>query len=244
MHRKIVRTIALGSFALVLVLSTAWQAQAQDAKPSYPSMAPLEQYLMADRDAEIAMARSAAPEAISRDAEVLVLGRKGYETAVKGKNGFVCVVERGWMSPFDGDASANFWNPKLRGPVCFNPPAARSILPMTYKRTEMVLAGQSKAQMIEGIKTFIKHELPPLEPGAMSYMMSKDQYLTDHDHHNWMAHLMFYTPLMDGAVWGADLSNSPIMLNPQFHGAPEPINVFMIPAGWWSDGTADPIKGR
>jgi len=131
MDRKIVRTIALGSFALVVVLSTAWQAQTQDGKAPYPSMAPLEQYLMADRNAEIAMARSAAPEGISRDAEVLVLGRHGYETAVKGKNGFVCVVERGWMSPFDGDDAVNFWNPKIRGPICFNPPAVRSILPLT-----------------------------------------------------------------------------------------------------------------
>jgi hypothetical protein len=244
MNRKIVRTIALGSFALVVVLSTAWQAQAKDANAQYPSMAPLDHYLMTDRNAEIALARSAAPEAISNDAEVLVLGRHGYETAVKGKNGFVCVVERGWMSPFDGDGAANFWNPKIRGPICFNPPAARSILPMTYKRTEMVLAGQSKAQIIDGIKTFIRQGLPPLEPGAMSYMMSKEQYLTDDDHHNWLAHLMFYTPLMDGVVWGADLSNSPVMLNPQFSGAPEPIDVFMVPAGWWSDGTADPVRVR
>jgi hypothetical protein len=244
MDRKIVRTIALGSFALLLVLSTVWQAQAQDAKTPYPSMAPLDQYLMTDRNAEIALARSAAPEAISRDADILVLGRHGYETAVKGKNGFVCVVERGWMSPFDGAGSSGFWNPKLRGPVCFNPPAARSILPMTYKRTEMVLAGQSKAQIIDGIKTFMKQELPPLEPGAMSFMMSKEQYLTDNDRHNWMAHLMFYTPLMDGAVWGADLPRSPVMLNPQFSGAPEPITVFMVPAGWWTDGTADLVSVR
>jgi hypothetical protein len=244
MDRKIVRTVALGSFALVVVLSTAWQAQAQDAKAPYPSMAPLEQYLMADRNAEIAMARSAAPEGISRDAEVLVLGRHGCETAVKGKNGFVCVVERGWMSPFDGDDAVNFWNPKIRGPICFNPPAVRSILPLTYKRTDMVLAGQSKAQIIDGIKTFIKQGLPPLEPGAMCYMMSKEQYLTDEGHHNWIAHLMFFTPLMDGAVWGADLPNSPVMLNPLFGGAPEPIDVFMIPAGRWSDGTADPVRIR
>lgn len=242
--REISRTIALPALVLAVVLSAAWPGQAGDAKATYPSMAPLEQYLIADQNAEIALARSAAPEAISRDAEVLVLGRHGYETAVKGKNGFVCVVERGWMGPFDGELSANFWNPKLRGPVCFNPPAARSILPMTYKRTEMVLAGQSKAQIIEGIKTFIKQGLPPLEPGAMSYMMSKEQYLTDEDHHNWMAHLMFYTPLMDSGVWGADVSNSPVMLNPQFSGAPEPIDVFMVPAGWWSDGTADPVKAR
>src|SRR3984885_12373262 len=196
---KIVAMIALGTFTLVIGLGELRQAQAREAKEPYPRMAPLDQYLM-ERNTEIAMARSAAPEAISRDADVLVLGRHGYETAVKGKSGFVCVVERGWMSPFDGDGSAGFWNPKLRGPVCFNPPAARSILPMTYKRTEMVLAGQSKAQIIEGIKTFIKQKLPPLEPGAMSYMMSKEQYLTDEGQHNWMAHLMIYTPLMDSAV--------------------------------------------
>ena len=238
MNRKIAKAFALGSYAMVVVLGVWSHAQAQDAKTPYPSMAPLDQYLM-ERNAEIALARSAAPEAISRDAEVLVLGRHGYETAVKGKNGFVCVVERGWMSPFDGDGSAGFWNPKLRGPVCFNPPAARSILPMTYKRTEMVLAGESKAQIIDGIKMFMKQELPPLEPGAMSYMMSKEQYLSDEGNHHWMAHLMFYTPLMDGAVWGADLPKSPVMLNPQFRGAPEPIDVFMVPAGWWSDGTPD-----
>jgi hypothetical protein len=244
MKRKIVRTIALGSLALVVVLSTALQGQAQAAKAPYPSMAPLDQYLMTDRNAEIALARSAAPAAISSDAEVLVLGRNGYETAVKGKNGFVCLVERGWMGPFDGELAVNFWNPKIRGPVCFNPPAARTILPMTYKRTEMVLAGQSKAQMIDGMKTFTKQDLPPLEPGAMSYMMSKEQYLSDDGHHNWMAHLMFYTPLMNGAAWGADVSNSPVMLNPQFSGAPEPIDVFMVPAGWWSDGTADTVRSR
>jgi hypothetical protein len=236
--------MARGSLALVVALIMAWQALAQDAKAQYPSMAPIDLYLMTDRNAEIALARSAAPVAISSDAEVLVLGRHGYETAVKGKNGFVCLVERAWMGPFEGDGGDNFWNPKVRGPVCYNPPAVRSILPLTYKRTEMILAGQSKAQIIEGIKRFIKQELPPLEPGAMSYMMSKEQYLTDHAHHNWMAHLMFYTPLMDGAAWGADLSNSPVMLNPQFNGAPEPIDVFMVPAGWWSDGTADPVSAR
>ena len=203
-------------------------------------MAPLDQYLM-DRNAEIAMARSAAPEAISRDADVLFLGRNGYETAVKGKNGFVCAVERGWMGPFDG---GNFWNPKIRGPVCYNPPAVRSILPLTYKRTEMILAGQSKAQIIDGVKKFMKQELPPLEPGAMAYMMSKEQYLNDGEHHNWIAHLMIYTPLMDGAVWGADVPNSPVMLSPQFNGAPEPIDNFMVPTGWWSDGTPDPVSAR
>jgi hypothetical protein len=241
MVRWTAKTIGFAGSVLAVALGASSQLQAQSKTP-YSSMAKLSEYMMPDRKTEIALARSAAPESISHDAKVLVLGPHGYETAVEGKNGFVCVVERGWMGPFNGESSANFWNPKIRGPVCFNPPAARSILPMTYKRTEMVLAGQSKAQIIDGIKTFIKQKLPPLEPGAMSYMMSKDQYLTDDGRHNWMAHLMFYTPLMDGAVWGADLSKSPVMLNPQFNGAPEPIDVFMVPAGRWSDGTADPVR--
>jgi hypothetical protein len=209
--------------------------QAQSKTP-YPSMAALDQYLMPDRNAEIALARSAAPDSISRDAKVLVLGPHGYETAVEGKNGFVCAVERAWMAPFD---NPEFWNPKIRGPLCFNPPAARSMLPMTYKRTEMILAGQSKAQVMEGIATFAKKELPPLEPGAFTYMMSKEAYLTDHGDHN-MAHLMFYTPVMNGAVWGADLPKSPVMLNPQF--ALEGIDVFMVLTGMWSDGTLAPVN--
>jgi hypothetical protein len=239
MNRKIVPMNAMGTVALAIVLCGVCQSQAQVPKTPYPSRAPIEQYLM-DRNAEIALARSAAPESISRDAEVSVLGRHGYETAVKGKNGFVCVVERSWMSPFD---DPQLWNPKLRGPICFNPPAARSILPLTYKRTVLVLAGLPKAQIIDGIKAFDKKELPPLEPGGMCYMMSSQRYLNDSAGH-WVPHLMFYVPQTDGLVWGADLPGSPVMLNPQFQGAPEPVTVFMIPVLKWSDGTAPPRRNK
>ena len=200
-------------------------------------MASVEEYLMLDRNAEMALARSAAPESISHEATVLVLGPHGYETAVEGKNGFVCVVERGWMSPPE---APEFSNPKIRGPIGFNPPAARSVLPITYKRTEMVLAGRTKAEIIDGNKAaFEKGELPPLEPGSMSYMMSKQAYLTDDGDHN-LAHLMFYAPPLAGAVWGADLPKSPVMLHPQFQGV-QPIDVFVVPVGRWSDGTPAPV---
>ncbi len=234
MERKRMSMKAFRSIALVLMLVAAWGAKAQDTKTPYPSMAPVDQYLIADRNEEIKMARSAAPDSISGDAEVLVLGRHGYETAIKGKNGFVCVVERSWMSPFD---FPQFWNPKMRGPICFNPPAVRSILPLTIKRTELVLAGLPKAQIIDGIKAFATKELPALEPGAMCYMMSSQGYLNDSAGH-WLPHLMFYIPQSDPKVWGADLPGSPVMLNPQFGGAPEPITEFMIAVGHWSDGTA------
>jgi hypothetical protein len=200
-------------------------------------MASIERYLMPDRNAEIALARSAAPESISSDAKVLVLGWRGYETAIEGRNGFVCVVERSWASPFD---SPEFWNPRIRVPECFNPAAARSILPLMFKRTEMVLAGLSKAQMIDRIKSgFDNKELPPPEAGAMCYMMSRAGYLNDTIGHH-VPHLMFYFPLTDKSSWGADLPDSPVTLNPQFQGGPEPITEFVIPVGKWSDGTAAP----
>jgi hypothetical protein len=248
MKRKTVKMIALGFFALALAPIAALQAQAQDAKTPYPSMAPLDQYLMTDRNAEIALARTAAPPSISKDAKVVVLGPHGYETAVEGKNGFVCIVERAWMNPFD---APEFWNPKNRSPICLNPPAARTVLPITLMRTKLLLAGKSKEEVKESIRAaYEKKELPALEAGAMSYMMSKDAYLTDAGGHN-LAHLMFYTPVMEGAAWGANLVDSsnhvsgpfpdtPLLLLPMFKGNPEPIDVFMVATGMWSDGTSAP----
>ena len=236
MNRRTLVSVACLSVALILALIPMKQGLSQAPKAAYPTMAPLDQYLMADRNAEIALARSAAPESISGEARILVLGPHGYETAVEGKNGFVCVVERGWMSPAD---APEFWNPKLRGPICFNPPAVQSVLPTTLKRTEMVLAGKTKNEIVEGNKeAFEKGELPPLEPGAMSYMMSKDAYLTDSGGHN-LAHLMFYAPPLEGKAWGADLPKSPVMLIPQFKDA-QPIDVFIVPVSKWSDGSIAP----
>ena len=232
MTAKKVTTLAL-QVAMAAILGTGWLASATDAKTPYPNMAPVEQYLMEDRAAEIAMAQSAAPDAISRDAEVLVLGRHGYETAVKGKNGFVCVVERSWSAPIE---DPNFWNPKLRGPVCLNAAAAHSYLPRTIKRTELILAGRSKTEMVEAIKAAVeKKELPEMEPGAMSFMLSKQGYLSDTAGH-WHPHLMFFVSQGDPSAWGADLPNSPIL---SFNDSWEHLITFLVPVREWSDGTAD-----
>jgi hypothetical protein len=228
MNREIVKTIAL-----VVVLGAAWHVRAEDAKTLYPNMAPLDQYLIADRNAEIELARTAAPESISKDAEVMVLGQHGYETAVKGKNGFVCLIERSWTT---GSDDPQFWNPKLRAPICFNPAAARSYVPFTLKKTELLLAGQSKAQMFESIKSGLdKGELPAPEAGAMCYMLSKQGYLNDHDGH-WHPHVMFFVPRTEAATWGAGLAGSPIL---EADDAEDRMTVLMIRVGKWSDGTDD-----
>jgi hypothetical protein len=218
---------------LLLALCVLPEVRAQEPKAPYPAMAPIDQYLM-DRIAEIALARSAAPDSISHDATVLVLGKDGYETAFDGKNGFTCLVERSWMSPFD---SPDFWNPKMRGPVCYNAAAVRSILPYTLNRTKLVLAGVTKAQMHDSIVAAVaKGELPVPEVGAMSYMMAKGGYLNDAAGH-WHPHLMFHIPKVDGSTWGANLPGSPIVYNDEFTDMPEPEIVFLVPVGRWSDGT-------
>jgi len=242
MKRKQMLSIILSAFMLVAALSAPWPAAAQDAKQPYASMAPVEQYLM-ERDAEIALARSAAPDAISRDASVIVLTRHGYETAAQGTNGWVCWVGRGWMAMFD---HPEFWNPKVRAADCLNPPAARSVLPYAYKRTELILAGRSKLEVIAAMKAAIdKKELPALEQRTVSYMMSKASYLTDSGDHNG-PHLMFFQTDKNDATWGANLTNSPVLsvdywylsaeLYPQLKTFP-PMSVFLVVVDRWSDGT-------
>ena len=144
-----VSSIAVLVFMFALLSGVAWAASsAATPNPTpYPNMAPLQQYLMAEAD-EIALARSAGPESIARDAEVLVLGEHGYATAVHGSNGFVCLVERGWVAPLD---NPDFWNPKLRGPLCLNAAAARTYLPITLMKTKLILEGKSAAAMAQAI---------------------------------------------------------------------------------------------
>jgi hypothetical protein len=217
---------------LFVMLGWAYEAVAQDAATAYPKMAPIGQYLMADQSTEIALARSAAPESISHDADVMVLGRHGFVTAAKGKNGFVCIVGRSWTSAPDAD----FWNPKVRVPMCVNAPAARSYLLRVTKETGWILAGQTKASLTETIASAIeKKELPPMEPRAMCYMMSKQGFGGDTTPH-WPSHLMFFYSDTDLYIWGANLPGSPVIgvADPTEH-----LTQFVVPTSRWSDGTED-----
>lgn len=235
------KVVAAWRIALVVAMGCGVSnAAAQTDK--YPGMAAIDEYLMA-RDAEIRLARAAAPDAITRDATILVLGRQGYETAVEGKNGFVCMVERSWMAAFDW---AEFWNPRVRSADCLNPQAARSMVPGALLRSRMVMAGRSREEILSATKAaFANRQLPDLESGAMSYMMAKSSYLTDEGDHN-MAHLMFFTAVSNAGDWGSGAAGSPVMSAPywffseqapsQLLGLP-PVLVFLTMVPHWSDGT-------
>src|SRR5277367_7080898 len=79
--RNMTKAISFAALLVTALAGACLPAWSQEAAAPYSKMAPLDEYLMTDRGAEIAMARSAAPPSISDDAEVMVLGRHGYETA-------------------------------------------------------------------------------------------------------------------------------------------------------------------
>lgn len=238
MLQESARAIGWGRAVPALLFAAASTLQAQHTKPHssespYPRMAPIAQYRM-DRDAEITLARTAAPASISRDAEIMILGEKNFEVAVQGKNGFICAVGRAFAGPL---SNPEFWNPKNRSPICYNPAAARSLWPYAVKQTGMALAGATKAQIIDAIKTAVaKKELGVPDSGSMAYMMSKDAYLTDRGGHN-LAHLMFELP-----------RNGMLRDDPDFFVSwdPAPVIEFNVPVGQWSDGTpvGPPGKGE
>lgn len=228
------RWLAIFVLLTQIVLSGAISRAQTQTTSAYPAMAPLEQYLIADEKSEVGLARSGAPPSVSEGAEIMVLGRDGYKTAVKGTNGFLCFVERAWGAATN---EPEFWNPKVRSPICFNAAGARSFAPIYLMKTKLVLAGKSKEEIVKAIASALdKKELPTLEAGAMCYMLSKQQYLNDRGK-SWHPHLMF---LVAGSVeksWGANLPGSPVIAadDPE-----ERVTIFMVWVGKWSDGTAGP----
>lgn len=217
---------------VLAVLTCGSPAQSQAVKAPYPEMAPTEQYRIASREEEIALARTAAPPSISADAEVLVLGSHGYETAVKGKNGFVCFVERSWAAGFD---DPEFWNPRIRSPNCFNPPAARTELPQYLKRTQWVMAGATRQQIIERTGAAVaSHSFKAPEAGSFSFMLSKESYVNDAAAGPWLPHVMFFIPHGQADNWGANKEGSPILGQ---DGSATESTVLFVPVRRWSDGS-------
>src|SRR5579862_1102821 len=238
MNKAMLGPMLLGSTLVLLGASAQGQGQ-QSKAPSYPEMAPVAQYLIAGTQEEIALARSAAPRSISAAATVLVLGKHGYETALKGSNGFVCFVERSWTAGFD---DVEFWNPRVRAPNCFNPPAVRSVLPQYLERTEWVLAGIGRTQMIERNRLAMAngHFRVP-EAGSFSFMLSKEGYLNDAAAGPWAPHVMFFLPYGEASAWGAGLEGSPVL---GADGSKAEPTVLFIPVRRWSDNSvAQPATG-
>jgi hypothetical protein len=190
-------------------------------------MAPIEAYLGRGELDEIAVARSAAPRAISRDAEILTFDARGYHRAVGGTNGWTCLVQRSWNDDY-GDPE--FWNPRIRIPICFNPSASRTVLPVYLERTNWVLEKRSLPAVVAIATT---HPVPDPERGSLAIMMSKHGYAGD-VLGTLGPHLMVFLAGVPAEAWGANLQGMPINSAP---GDKPSITIFFVGARVWSDGS-------
>jgi hypothetical protein len=228
----------VGVLPVAVLMGFALSMGAQGAASPYAVAAPLSQYMMANESAEVALARSAAPAAISDGAEVLVLGKEGYRSVAKGGNGFVCLVERSFSADVD---FPEFWNPRIRGPICVNAAAVETYLRWVRLQAKLVMEGRSREEIAAAVKSaWAKKELMEPGDGAMSYMMSKGQYLGD-DPQSWHPHLMWFVAGDAAKSWGANLAGSPVMA------ASDPadgMTILLVAVGKWSDGTVAPAMGK
>lgn len=216
-----------GLAALALLGAFAAPVAAQKT----PDLAP---YLIPDRGAEVALARSAAPVNVSASATVLVLTHTGFVQAARGTNGFTCFVARSFHGSL---TDATFWSPKVRAPHCMNPAASRTILPEMMKRAEWIMAGVSVTEIATRTKAaYASHEFPMPAVGAMAYMLSPQQHLADTNPH-WMPHLMFYYDRSAPAsTFGAGGFTAPI-IDGSVGDPNSPVLTLLIPVRQWSNGT-------
>jgi hypothetical protein len=144
------------------------------------------------RAEEVALARSAAPAAISARARVLALADSGYVTADSGSNGVTCVVNRSW--------------PRSIEPHCYDEEGAASILPMELRRTELLHRGASTQEADREIAAGLasgRFRLP--RRPSLTYMMSSAQVLYDDEGRHvgsWRPHVMLYYPYLTNAAFG------------------------------------------
>jgi len=159
---------------------------------------------MMESDAEIALARSAAPENISGHATIKVLTAAGYKVAVEGNNGFVCVVMRGWSAPTFTPAGDRelVYDARVRAPICFDSVASLTVLPYQELRTKLGMEGKDPDAIASAVVTaYTLGELPKMEGVAFAYMWSADSNLGPKVG-AWHPHMMVYAPYYKNPMLG------------------------------------------
>jgi hypothetical protein len=204
MHRfkitsPLTKLLALsGAIVLTLVAMSA-NAVADSRFP------PLSEYLM-PQDEEIGLAKSAAPANISDHATIEVLTESGYQVVSEGDNGFVCAVMRGWAAPTYTPAQFRdlVYDPAVRAPICFDPNAARTVLPYYEIRSKLGMEGKSPDDIAVGVEAAYASGMLPQRFGvSFAYMWSADQYLFK-EAGAWHPHMMIFAPYYENEMVGGN----------------------------------------
>lgn len=219
----------ISALALGCLISLAAPASAQRPFDVAP-------YLISDRDAEVALARTAAPHSVSDSATALVLTATGFVEAAQGSNGFTCVVLRSFSG---GINDPGFWDPRVHAPICFNPPAARTVLPAMLARVKWLLGGVTPDDAEARTRqAYAAHQFPSPALGAMAYMLSPRQWLGP-DNPHWMPHFMFFFDRsLPATTWGAQGDMTAAVIDGSAGDPASPVLTLLIPVRQWSNGTS------
>ena len=214
--------------AACLAALVAWAAVVPGRAKVGTHYPPLAEYLM-PRDAEIALARSAAPPDVSGRATIKILTESGYQAVSDGDNGFVCLVMRGWSAPTYTPAQFRdfVYDASIRAPICFDPQASRTVMPYYELRSKLGMAGNDPDQITEGVQAaYATGQLPRRDAVSFAYMWSADQNLGTGIGH-WHPHLMVFAPYYENSMVGGNEFGSPL---PQVSDdAGTPFTVAVIP---------------
>lgn len=211
---------------LVLLLVSMQAASVRGQNPQYP---PVSEYMMTP-EAEVALARSAAPANISERATIKVLATSGYQVAREGDNGFVCMVMRGWSAPTYTPAQFRdlVYDPKVHAPICFNPAASRTVMPYYELRSKLAMESKTPEQIAEGLQAaYVKGKLPKREGVSFAYMWSADQYLASGVGH-WHPHMMVFAPYYENSMLGGNPFGAPLPLVTDDAGTPFAVVVIPV----------------
>jgi hypothetical protein len=216
--------ISLAFFAFLLTAS----AMAQTSKSAVGNYPPIQEYLMSQAS-EIALAKSAAPANISDRATIKVFTTSGFKVVHQGDNGFVCMVMRGFSAPTYTPAQFRdfVYDAVLRAPICFDPKAAKEVMPYYELRTKLAMQGKNPDQIGEGVQAaYARGELPKRDGVSFAYMWSADQNLGSGIGH-WHPHMMVFAPYYDNSMVGGNTFGA---LVPQVSDdAGTPFSVVVIP---------------
>jgi hypothetical protein len=188
------------TFLAMCLLGTIAVSAAHAQSGKYP---PLADYLMA-RDAEVALARSAAPANISSRATIKVLTQSGYTVDRNGDNGFVCMVMRGWSAPtYTPDQFRDLvYDATVRAPICFDPGAAQTVMPYYELRSKLAMEGHAPDQIAQRVEAaYARGDLPRRDGVTFAYMWSANQHLASGVGH-WHPHMMVFSPYYKNAMLG------------------------------------------
>lgn len=198
------------SLALLAGLFAA-SAGAQTSKSQAHKYPPIQEYLM-PQASEIAFARSAAPANISGRATIKVLTASGFKVVHQGDNGFVCMVMRGFSAPTYTPAQFRdlVYDPSVRSPICFDPKAAKQVMPYYELRTKLAMEGKSPDQIAEGVQAaYARGEIPQRDGVSFAYMWSADQNLIPGVGH-WHPHVMVFAPYYENSMVGGNTFGAPV----------------------------------